>query len=262
MTINNPISLICEALAFPAPNITWMKDGVPFEASRNIQMLPGDVLLGMGDTGDTHHVGSTRAHSSCDTGPRVGTRGLQILNAQKEDAGQYTCVVTNELGEATKSYHVEVLSELGTWAQALWDTLGVFQVPLMPLGSCRRSGIHHRSPEAAKSCSGVRTRPSGSRLLQAWLSSAARGSSAGGLDPRKGLQSSPQEPPASGLPCLQPSQTNTCLISYVDTPSLHSGEPDPHFWGCLQDPGTPQTLCDFFQSPLPSPKTTLRGTWG
>ncbi|KAM6184061.1 hemicentin-2 [Erethizon dorsatum] len=78
VTINNPISLICEALAFPAPNITWMKDGVPFEASRNIQLLPG-------------------------------TRGLQILNAQKEDAGQYTCVVTNELGEVTKSYHVEVL---------------------------------------------------------------------------------------------------------------------------------------------------------
>ncbi|XP_060245885.1 hemicentin-2 [Meriones unguiculatus] len=78
VTINNPISLICEALAFPSPNITWMKDGAPFEASRNIQLLPG-------------------------------THGLQILNAQKEDAGQYTCIVTNELGEATKNYHVEVL---------------------------------------------------------------------------------------------------------------------------------------------------------
>ncbi|VTJ68807.1 Hypothetical predicted protein [Marmota monax] len=76
--INNPISLICEALAFPSPNITWMKDGVPFEASKNIQLLPG-------------------------------THGLQILDAQKEDAGQYTCVVTNELGEAMKNYHVEVL---------------------------------------------------------------------------------------------------------------------------------------------------------
>lgn len=43
--------------------------------------------------------------------PQAGTHGLQILNAQKEDAGQYTCVVTNELGEATKNYHVEVLSE-------------------------------------------------------------------------------------------------------------------------------------------------------
>nr|KAF6314649.1 hemicentin 2 [Myotis myotis] len=78
VTINNPISLICEALAFPAPTITWMKDGSPFEASNNIQLLPG-------------------------------THGLQILNAQKEDAGQYTCVVTNDLGEAMKNYHVEVL---------------------------------------------------------------------------------------------------------------------------------------------------------
>ncbi|XP_008585904.1 PREDICTED: hemicentin-2-like, partial [Galeopterus variegatus] len=78
VTINNPISLICEALAFPSPQITWMKDGAPFEASKNIQLLPG-------------------------------THGLQILNAQKEDAGQYTCVVTNELGEAMKNYHVEVL---------------------------------------------------------------------------------------------------------------------------------------------------------
>ncbi|KAB0366601.1 hypothetical protein FD754_010757, partial [Muntiacus muntjak] len=78
VTINNPISLICEALAFPSPTITWMKDGAPFEASSNIQLLPG-------------------------------THGLQILNAQKEDAGQYTCVVTNELGEAVKNYHVEVL---------------------------------------------------------------------------------------------------------------------------------------------------------
>ncbi|XP_066112042.1 hemicentin-2 isoform X1 [Saccopteryx bilineata] len=79
VTINNPISLICEALAFPSPTITWMKDGSPFEASNNIQLLP------------------------------AGTHGLQILNAQKEDAGQYTCVVTNELGEAVKNYHVEVL---------------------------------------------------------------------------------------------------------------------------------------------------------
>ncbi|KAF4016760.1 hypothetical protein G4228_008189 [Cervus hanglu yarkandensis] len=79
VTINNPISLICEALAFPSPTITWMKDGAPFEASNNIQLLP------------------------------AGTHGLQILNAQKEDAGQYTCVVTNELGEAVKNYHVEVL---------------------------------------------------------------------------------------------------------------------------------------------------------
>ncbi|XP_065735248.1 hemicentin-2 [Phocoena phocoena] len=78
VTINNPVSLICEALAFPSPTVTWMKDGAPFEGLNNVQLLPG-------------------------------THGLQILNAQKEDAGQYTCVVTNELGEAMKNYHVEVL---------------------------------------------------------------------------------------------------------------------------------------------------------
>uniref|UniRef100_F6QD70 Hemicentin 2 n=1 Tax=Ornithorhynchus anatinus TaxID=9258 RepID=F6QD70_ORNAN len=78
VTVNNPISLICEALAFPSPTITWMKDGLPFEASRNVQLLPG-------------------------------TRGVQILNAQEDDAGRYTCVVTNEVGEAVKNYHVEVL---------------------------------------------------------------------------------------------------------------------------------------------------------
>lgn len=44
VTINNPVSLICEALAFPSPTVTWMKDGTPLEASRNVQQLPGDAL--------------------------------------------------------------------------------------------------------------------------------------------------------------------------------------------------------------------------
>lgn len=52
--------------------------------------------------------------------PQAGTHGLQILNAQEEDAGQYTCVVTNELGEAVKNYHVEVLSESETLQGSPW----------------------------------------------------------------------------------------------------------------------------------------------
>lgn len=44
VTINNPVSLICEALAFPSPTITWMKDGAPFEGLNNVQLLPGDAL--------------------------------------------------------------------------------------------------------------------------------------------------------------------------------------------------------------------------
>ncbi|XP_069093155.1 hemicentin-2 isoform X1 [Pleurodeles waltl] len=75
--VNNPILLVCEALGFPVPTITWLKDGVPFQPSRNTQLLPEG-------------------------------RALQILNAQEEDAGSYSCVVTNEVGEAVKVYHVKV----------------------------------------------------------------------------------------------------------------------------------------------------------
>ncbi|XP_038637840.1 LOW QUALITY PROTEIN: hemicentin-1-like [Scyliorhinus canicula] len=75
--VNNPTSLVCEAVAYPSPTITWLKDGVPFKASRNIHLLPGG-------------------------------RGLQILNVQEEDAGRYSCVVTNIAGEAVKDYELKV----------------------------------------------------------------------------------------------------------------------------------------------------------
>ncbi|XP_067825529.1 hemicentin-1-like [Heptranchias perlo] len=75
--VNNPTSLVCEAVAYPSPTITWLKDGIPFKASRNIHLLPGG-------------------------------RGLQILNVQEEDAGRYSCVVTNVAGEAVKDYELKV----------------------------------------------------------------------------------------------------------------------------------------------------------
>ncbi|NWS40494.1 HMCN1 protein, partial [Probosciger aterrimus] len=78
--INNPISLVCEALEYPSPSITWLKDEVPLKASRNILLLPGG-------------------------------HGLQILNAQEEDAGTYSCTVANGAGEAVKNYSVKVLGE-------------------------------------------------------------------------------------------------------------------------------------------------------
>ncbi|XP_063792751.1 hemicentin-2 [Pseudophryne corroboree] len=75
--VNNPLSLICEALGFPIPTITWLKNGQPFTDSHNVKRIPGG-------------------------------HGLQIINAQEEDAGQYTCLVTNEIGEATRNYEVKV----------------------------------------------------------------------------------------------------------------------------------------------------------
>ncbi|XP_062361457.1 hemicentin-2 [Cinclus cinclus] len=92
--INNPISLVCEALPYPSPNITWLKDEVPLKASRNVLLLPGG-------------------------------HGLQILNAQEEDTGTYSCIVANEDGEAVKNYAVKVL--VPPWI-AREDPLGEFAV--------------------------------------------------------------------------------------------------------------------------------------
>ncbi|XP_051581270.1 hemicentin-1-like isoform X1 [Myxocyprinus asiaticus] len=77
VTLNSPTSLVCEAQSYPPAIITWLKDGTPFESSRNVRVLPGG-------------------------------RTLQIMNAKEEDAGRYTCVATNEAGETLKNYEVKV----------------------------------------------------------------------------------------------------------------------------------------------------------
>uniref|UniRef100_A0A8C3XYG7 Hemicentin-1 n=1 Tax=Catharus ustulatus TaxID=91951 RepID=A0A8C3XYG7_CATUS len=75
--LNNPTSLVCEAYSYPPATITWLKDGKPLESSRNIRVLPGG-------------------------------RTLQILNAQQDSAGRYTCIATNEAGETLRHYEVKV----------------------------------------------------------------------------------------------------------------------------------------------------------
>ncbi|XP_067585037.1 hemicentin-1 isoform X1 [Pseudorca crassidens] len=75
--LNNPTSLVCEAYSYPPATITWFKNGTPLESNRNIRILPGG-------------------------------RTLQILNAQEDSAGRYSCVATNEAGEMIKYYEVKV----------------------------------------------------------------------------------------------------------------------------------------------------------
>uniref|UniRef100_A0A803W8Y0 Hemicentin 1 n=1 Tax=Ficedula albicollis TaxID=59894 RepID=A0A803W8Y0_FICAL len=75
--LNSPTSLVCEAYSYPPATITWLKDGKPLESSRNIRVLPGG-------------------------------RTLQILNAQQDSAGRYTCIATNEAGETLRHYEVKV----------------------------------------------------------------------------------------------------------------------------------------------------------
>ncbi|XP_063154493.1 hemicentin-1 [Candoia aspera] len=75
--LNNPTSLVCEAYSYPPATITWLKDGVPIESNKNIRILPGG-------------------------------RTLQILNAQEDNTGRYTCIAMNEAGETLKHYEVKV----------------------------------------------------------------------------------------------------------------------------------------------------------
>uniref|UniRef100_A0A8C6YIL3 Hemicentin 1 n=1 Tax=Nothoprocta perdicaria TaxID=30464 RepID=A0A8C6YIL3_NOTPE len=75
--LNSPTSLVCEAYSYPPATITWLKDGSPVESDRNIRILPGG-------------------------------RTLQILSAQEDNAGRYTCIATNEAGESLKHYEVKV----------------------------------------------------------------------------------------------------------------------------------------------------------
>ncbi|XP_044243814.3 hemicentin-1 isoform X3 [Ursus arctos] len=75
--LNSPTSLVCEAYSYPPATITWFKDGTPLESNRNIRILPGG-------------------------------RTLQILNAQENNAGRYSCIATNEAGEMIKHYEVKV----------------------------------------------------------------------------------------------------------------------------------------------------------
>ncbi|XP_055671290.1 hemicentin-1 [Falco peregrinus] len=75
--LNSPMSLVCEAYSYPPATITWLKDGNPLESNRNIRILPGG-------------------------------RTLQILKAEEDHAGRYTCIATNEAGETLKHYEVKV----------------------------------------------------------------------------------------------------------------------------------------------------------
>uniref|UniRef100_A0A8C7JTX3 Hemicentin 1 n=1 Tax=Oncorhynchus kisutch TaxID=8019 RepID=A0A8C7JTX3_ONCKI len=77
VVVNNPVALTCEASGIPLPAITWLKDGRPIRAS---------ILTCLS-----------------------GGRSLRLMHAAVEDAGRYSCIVSNTAGEERKNFDLDIL---------------------------------------------------------------------------------------------------------------------------------------------------------
>ncbi|XP_060933914.1 hemicentin-1 [Limanda limanda] len=78
VVVKNPVALICEAAGIPLPAISWLKDGRPIKASSSVRILSGG-------------------------------RSLRLMHAAVEDAGRYTCIVSNSAGEERKNFDIDIL---------------------------------------------------------------------------------------------------------------------------------------------------------
>ncbi|KAM9476100.1 hemicentin-1 isoform 3-T3 [Clarias gariepinus] len=76
VAVNGVLELKCVADGFPPPTVSWIKDGRPLEDSRGVLHQDGQILT--------------------------------ISNIQVEDAGVYTCLVSNPAGEDGQSVWVRV----------------------------------------------------------------------------------------------------------------------------------------------------------
>ncbi|KAK0072000.1 hypothetical protein PV325_012046, partial [Microctonus aethiopoides] len=75
-----PLMLEARVVAFPSPEVQWFKDGLPLRPSQDIEFI---------------------------NDPN-GLMGLSIIKAKASDAGVYSLVVNNKLGEITGTATVEV----------------------------------------------------------------------------------------------------------------------------------------------------------
>lgn len=70
------VTFSCEATGSPAPAVTWLKDGEPLGQRSN--QVPGS--------------------------PRLSLAAVGLA-----DAGVYSCLAANEVGEASKAFHLLVV---------------------------------------------------------------------------------------------------------------------------------------------------------
>lgn len=72
--------LNCPAMGIPFPNVTWQREREPIEAGGRVRLL-------------------------------LSSRQLEITGARQSDTARYTCVATNEAGQAKKDFDVNVLGK-------------------------------------------------------------------------------------------------------------------------------------------------------
>ncbi|KAI6172894.1 EGF-like domain-containing protein [Aphelenchoides besseyi] len=88
---DHSITLQCQADGVPAPEITWLFDGVPFANSH------GDQLVSLG----TIEVELERTAG--------GAAEFRISNATRQNQGRYTCLTVNKVGKAEADVFVQVM---------------------------------------------------------------------------------------------------------------------------------------------------------
>ena len=80
-TVNeaDPVTFICSATGIPPPEITWMRNGVPFSNPQVTLSNPTMPELHSTDGGNIYFV----------------SRNLTLANTMDADSGTYTCVASN-----------------------------------------------------------------------------------------------------------------------------------------------------------------------
>lgn len=97
VTKGSSVTFTCEATGSPAPAVTWLKDGEPLGWQSN--RVPGGPQLSLAAVGPA-------------------------------DTGVYSCLVANEVGEASKAFHLLVMGAclpLGIWEGQPANFLGAMR---------------------------------------------------------------------------------------------------------------------------------------
>lgn len=119
-----PLSLQAQVIGFPVPEIKWLKDGIPLRPSENLNfiMQPDGII------------------------------GINIDSVRPEDAGVYTAIITNKLGEikATPIVKVEPRPRKPLFIKEMYDTNVIEGFPLR----LDVKFIAHPEPKLAWSCDG------------------------------------------------------------------------------------------------------------